>query len=264
MDPNWFYSSLAQSAAAIIGLLGAVLVSRLLQQLSVVRESKSILIQDYLKLRSSLHGTSRHLQDYVAFLIREIPEINKALEQGYSDREVSHEITFSGSRGSSESWRVPVSQEILSDRRRDLNLCQITIPALESTIAIVKLSDLDQALIRIRELEPRFPHEAKSTLGQHIPQLAGLADRCASYKAKLVPNSFIVMLVIIAWLSIASVIIPLGFLAARIEDNSKLLLISGFALGILGVLVYFGVLIKEVREAGKLEVPIREQLRPTH
>ena len=32
MDPNWFYSTLAQSTAAIVGLAGAFLVQRLLAQ----------------------------------------------------------------------------------------------------------------------------------------------------------------------------------------------------------------------------------------
>lgn len=32
MDPNWFYSSLAQSAAAIVGIIGGFLVQGLLRQ----------------------------------------------------------------------------------------------------------------------------------------------------------------------------------------------------------------------------------------
>ena len=38
-DPNWFYSSLAQCAAALVGLLGAVVVTRMQQQVLDARES---------------------------------------------------------------------------------------------------------------------------------------------------------------------------------------------------------------------------------
>jgi hypothetical protein len=36
-DPNWFYSSLAQSAAAIIGVIAAVVIARLQQQMAALR-----------------------------------------------------------------------------------------------------------------------------------------------------------------------------------------------------------------------------------
>lgn len=36
-DPNWFYSSLAQSAAAIIGVIAAVVIARLQQQMATLR-----------------------------------------------------------------------------------------------------------------------------------------------------------------------------------------------------------------------------------
>lgn len=49
LDPNWFYSSIAQCAAAIIGLLGAILATRLQTQIaeaeSVFRKLNSTFLQ---------------------------------------------------------------------------------------------------------------------------------------------------------------------------------------------------------------------------
>jgi len=45
-DPNWFFSTLAQSAAAIVGLIGAFLVSRIVEQANEVREKKRELFRE--------------------------------------------------------------------------------------------------------------------------------------------------------------------------------------------------------------------------
>lgn len=39
-DPAWFYSSLAQTTAAIVGLIGAVLGSRIIEHIGFVRRSE--------------------------------------------------------------------------------------------------------------------------------------------------------------------------------------------------------------------------------
>ena len=46
IDPNWFYSSSAQCAAAIVGLMGAFLVTKLINQKSFVNQLKNE-ISDY-------------------------------------------------------------------------------------------------------------------------------------------------------------------------------------------------------------------------
>lgn len=40
LDPNWFYSSLAQSGAALVGLMGAILATRLQEQVVVARAQR--------------------------------------------------------------------------------------------------------------------------------------------------------------------------------------------------------------------------------
>jgi hypothetical protein len=39
-DPAWFYSTLAQSSAAIVGLTGGILGSRILEQVQQLREKR--------------------------------------------------------------------------------------------------------------------------------------------------------------------------------------------------------------------------------
>src|SRR3954452_16683216 len=80
MDPNWFYSSLAQSTAAIVGVLAAVLVPRLLQQLSDVRNAKIELIRDFLALRSNVQDTLQATSGYLGYLVESLPKLRVAYE----------------------------------------------------------------------------------------------------------------------------------------------------------------------------------------
>lgn len=41
-DPNWFYSTLAQSTAALVGLAGGFMVSRILQQRTEIANDRSV------------------------------------------------------------------------------------------------------------------------------------------------------------------------------------------------------------------------------
>jgi hypothetical protein len=51
-DPNWFYSTLAQSSAAIVGLAGGFMVSRVLAQRSDIAKDRSFLRQEMQILRA--------------------------------------------------------------------------------------------------------------------------------------------------------------------------------------------------------------------
>ena len=60
-DPNWFYSSIAQCAAAIIGLLGAILATRLQQQLSDSELEHNTLLSLFYGLREQLKKSIRKI-----------------------------------------------------------------------------------------------------------------------------------------------------------------------------------------------------------
>ena len=63
-DPNWFYSSLAQSGAAIIGVVGAVAVARLQQQLAAIRSARYDLDTATDQLSAELHRVADIFKNY--------------------------------------------------------------------------------------------------------------------------------------------------------------------------------------------------------
>src|SRR5712691_10985641 len=59
-DPNWFYSTLAQSSAAIVGLAGGFMVSRVLAQRSEMADDRGVLRRQMQDLQLD---ASRQIQD---------------------------------------------------------------------------------------------------------------------------------------------------------------------------------------------------------
>jgi hypothetical protein len=45
IDPAWFYSSLAQASAAVVGLIGALLGSKIHDRISVLRDERRSLMR---------------------------------------------------------------------------------------------------------------------------------------------------------------------------------------------------------------------------
>src|ERR1700694_2972395 len=81
-DPSWFYSSMSQASAAIIGLMGGLLLSRLLQQLSVVRESRALLVLDFVAIRTAAWSARTFVQQYAFYIERQLPLMKKAFAEG--------------------------------------------------------------------------------------------------------------------------------------------------------------------------------------
>jgi hypothetical protein len=52
IDPNWFYSTSAQSAAAIVGLMGALIVTKLINEKSIYKQIKREINEFELKIKS--------------------------------------------------------------------------------------------------------------------------------------------------------------------------------------------------------------------
>jgi hypothetical protein len=61
-DPNWFYSTLAQATAALVGLAGAFLVQQLLNQRAEISPVRTDIRQDLKRLRLSIEEELRYAE----------------------------------------------------------------------------------------------------------------------------------------------------------------------------------------------------------
>src|SRR5439155_4076182 len=85
-DPNWFYSSVAQSAAAFAGLFGALLISRFLHQLGVVRESRSNVVRRFHRVRGQVDNLYSQTVQYALNVRDELAKDEATIERELKTR----------------------------------------------------------------------------------------------------------------------------------------------------------------------------------
>jgi len=65
IDPNWLYSSIAQSSAAIVGLMGAFLTTKIISQKSIIKELETKINEDNTRIEY-LRDSIKEKQDWVS------------------------------------------------------------------------------------------------------------------------------------------------------------------------------------------------------
>ncbi len=164
-DPNWFYSFLSQSAAAVIGVLGAVLVSRLLQALLEARASAARVIDSFVATRNALVARTNEIEGYAAFLADKLPPLQALLDRGESTFDTTHWQEF-GTSTSGGSFRKELSRELLVQMRADEQACGLilsTLPPITTRINIASVAARIGTNIQA--------HEVCSVLGPQVPCL---------------------------------------------------------------------------------------------
>lgn len=94
-DPNWFYSTLAQSTAAIVGLAGGFFVQRLLAQRSELGEDREDLRSDFQSLMNEIGVTRSQALAVVGAMAEAIEEIEKLKQDGRNEFTLHSEFFFS-------------------------------------------------------------------------------------------------------------------------------------------------------------------------
>jgi len=78
-DPNWFYSTLAQCTAAVVGLLGAVIATRLQEQYANSRMSSEKVVGHLRRFRQTVLFRSEEISKYSEFVNKRIINWRKLL-----------------------------------------------------------------------------------------------------------------------------------------------------------------------------------------
>ena len=156
-DPNWFYSSLAQCAAAVVGLLGAVLATRLQEQYSAVRTSYEEVAKQLRQLQQEFRNRIAEITSFSAFADKRIEEIETAIKQGTTKITVNQEVYFLGGSSSGSDRALDVNKEILDNYKRLRSLVEPTGTVLQQQANLSKAQDLqhiEPAIARIPILPP--------------------------------------------------------------------------------------------------------------
>lgn len=259
LDPNWFYSSLAQSAAAIVGIVGSVLVVRLQAQLETAKRNKEHILPLFLASRSRWIAHFISMKGLVAYIERMRPIVMQALDSGATELKVGEKVTFTANACQSPPWSIQISPVTLETYERDKTAAILLGDALGSLSRIKELHKLGSNRSTFEGIRLSVPDEAYGIVDSVLADLTRIAEPIARHSIQTSVHISIILTVVLAWVCIFGLLVPLTYLSAY-EDIHKYLLISAFAAGVFALPVVLAFQIMEVKTVSQLAVPPEDSL----
>ena len=250
-DPNWFYSALAQSAAAIVGLIGALLLTKITETSNTIRNFRAELINQKNELRVKSYP-----------IINKIDELESSLKEILG--EIGNETVGTASYGLPGNYGSIIVEKGETDTEKIKKGLKLTSSSLEKWKDLFKnfdekvdeLSEIISSLAKIKEYANFISDDFGKKLDEQLlkeNELNTWNEYFLSFKNKVddynkitIPKSYYLILIILAFIVIVGVIIPLGYLSA-FSGYSKIVLISLFSVGIIGLILYFIYQVHEIR-----------------
>jgi hypothetical protein len=276
LDPNWFYSTLAQSTAAIVGLAGGFLAQRVLAQRGNIAAERLELRHALGQLHEDIEARRRVLPEIVLSMTEHLQAVADAREYGQSSvvlqLDVARTLTHSPaySKDAAETQPIEIAEKHLTETRDAAKALLDALPA--TTEELIRATQDHGALdtkghrwlrdpprLPLDAIEPnnvwRWMHfqrdKAQELFREFDRKVEALAGQRAALEAKLLPTSLYVLFYIFGALLAAGVVVPLGFLSARPGD-SKLVLTLVFGLLAWAFLIYLAYEVRALRRAGDL------------
>ena len=220
-DPTWIYSTLAQTAGALVGLLGAVLISRVISQMSELQPKITVIQQQIHNVLVAAQGNRSTI----------MPRLR---ESSFGpDGMAWYALLAERHQTLEQMLRGEVNRDRLSDYITLLSECVKTFPA--SANPSLHSNDMRPGIVG------------------NITHLEKLREKLVDLDAHLVPKSFSMVFVVLAFLSLVGVAWPLVELAALTEATSWRMsaLMVAFNGGVLALMGYFFYLLWELRSRGR-------------
>jgi hypothetical protein len=259
LDPNWFYSTLAQSTAAIVGLAGGFLAQRVVAQ-------RGDLGGERVDLRGQLDGIQSNIDQQRPHIVQVLNSMNEQLDVVAAAKEAGQKdvvlqlglfTTFSHGRGYAingpEQPLVEIAEKYLTEARDAAAALLDVFPA--STYELIGALDIHAGLDHkshgwLRDPPGEFPVDGidPTNVWRWMPFQRGQAQQIFREQDFAVES---VVLGILALLLVAGVIAPMFFLSAK-DDASRPLLMGFFIPLSLAFLGYLAFELRRLRQAGDL------------
>ena len=224
-DPAWLLSAIAQSSAALVGLIGGIVGAQLFSHLSKLNQYKN-------KLRKEkiwpIVVQVNNVKDAITYLANRFEE-QKADAIRFSAKE-QEEMSYSptwhflkGRHGSTKKDHpVHVKEDLIIIEKKAKDI-RDNFPAFKGNISINDNERIKERLEEFKEKDDdEYPisakdvHETKKSfhvvLEKIIDDLSDLNELLNIYYDLLIPRRFIYLFIILIILSIVGIIYPLWFL----------------------------------------------------
>lgn len=269
MDPNWFYSSLAQSTAAIVGVIAAVTSAQLVTHRSGVLQRRQDLRQ---RAQSAVDTYDQELK-YARSVLLSLRDLLRDTSGGSAPDQFKSFLNPYTSPG-----RVQLSPDQISALgvfERDVVTFVDALGSFNPANVVAtdggseQWPEKDHWLRRHYAVEPQRSTYWEELGQQRIAMAARWTEIVRSYqdlafalfvfRSELVPRSLNVLVALLAAMLVTGVVVPLGFLSAE-ELFSKSILLGLFSILSLGVVLYLIAQIRHLRRVGDLSkrLPVEE------
>ena len=264
MDPNWFYSSLAQATAAIVGVIGGFVLSAILRQRDIASQRRLQLRRLGREIRADSRGlAARRAQ--AAWLEEEIlPQVSNP------PAATSRVVDVRGTKWPGEAWSPQAGEavnlgELLNhDRRLVQEFADNRLDSIFNARAVQRsalLQRIDKIIATDQRLAETFNRRADTfrllfgdaeshaqNLRTRLPQFYALDDEISS---TIVPASFRISVYLLAFLSGFGVIVPLDRLSA-ISVSERTFFVALLGLGLVALLTFIYWQLRELRSMVRL------------
>lgn len=252
IDPAWFYSSLAQASAAIVGLVGAVLGSRIVDHIALMRGERR-------KLDESIGDIRRHFDSRIDNLqaVERNWEENRtsdveALQQGQTVRHLRYEFTAWNGSAATGSATVPDVRNHLTEVERRLELLRLILTAYSRLVGNIKEDEVTAYVDRLQHIASHIPEEPKQIVLMDAKMLDEIIEPISRFRPRLVPISFVIVFLLLAWIALTGIIWPLSALPGLPDAYPKHWMLRALGAGLLGLIGYFSYQFRELRQLGRL------------
>jgi hypothetical protein len=222
LDPNWFYSSLAQCVAAIVGLLGAVLASKLSEQYKIVKESAHSLEIRNNNFDKTLSAQRSHIQRLWDHLAKKASRLKDAIKNNLSVIELDDNITFSSVSG---HIGLHANDEVLNECNAMFTLAGTIkdhLHLVSDTRTKRSLAKVDAMIMGLRDIKDVHANNIATQFENHYREITAHVDKHNELASIRLPGFFSGVLI---WLCAFGLVLPLAYLSAHQGVSKQFLLI---------------------------------------
>lgn len=254
LDIAWYYSSLSQVSASIVGLIGGILISRLIDHMSVMRQKLVPLENEISGVRSDFSGFYANITDLETYFLSELNEYSRCISLS-TTRVVSSWKDF-GSSGSGS----PILQTVddMKARYKEIKRKSDAAKILEENKNCYLLEG-EVTPISVRLLINNFKEvsaklestdqKALDVVKNHCSSLERLYTHVIDFKSKLIPKHIVIVIILLTIISIFGIILPLRSLPGF---DQKIYMLNFFTFALISLMFYFCYHLYELYSIGKL------------
>ena len=271
-EPAWFYSSVAQSASSIVGLLGALQITRLSDHATRLRRERSSLDGQLAKVMEAYRRRTGHWQDLEDFWAAELALGQQAAERREVTRRPTATLDWASPRP--RNGRAGRSGEQAHDRsgqtgemgvaeldaalRQKLNVLgsvrEVYEPLPERVSVEWFLGFSERALYLAESVEPQLA-EVLTTDAASFDQISATLQRL---EADLVSRATFVLVSLLTFFTVVCIIVPTVWLWWNTVPEDKVRgtwLMWVFAGALSFMNGYFWFQISEIQRFGRVRWP---------